>query len=167
MKKTNIFPKSWLVLYLVLFMTACNVARDNIDEHTDNFLLNDDPKIQQITVEEFQNMPIAERWKVISPGRRDKLRRLYKEGAPLSDAFKRLIAKDLAFEISEKPPNPTPRYIPPEVINQYRDEYQKALEARKLSPEKRWASFSDIKKEYIRQHPDKYPQFAKLITSGQ
>lgn len=164
MKKINTYYLSCLVLCYILFMVACNVARDNMEDQTDGFVVNDDPKAQRATVEEFKKLPITEQWKLFSRGRRDELRRQYKAGAALNDDLKKVIANDLDFEISEE--RPKDPYIPQEVMAKHSDDYRKAIEAQRLSPEEMWANFSEVKKDYIRKNIDKYPQFAKLIAGG-
>ena len=165
MKKYSII-KLYLCLFLLISLSqvACNIAEEGSLQSTksstfDQTKTGDEELSTEVTSSDFKKMSIEEQWQIISAGRRDDLRRRYKAGEALDVELKKVISKDLDFEINEVAPEPSPRVLTEEQKADFREQHDKIFKERSMSSAEMWKLFSDRKKEYIRENAEKYPQF--------
>ena len=72
MKKYNIFFILLAITLLMSSIIACNVAKDNVEEQTDAFVVDEDKTSHRATVAEFKQMSSQEQWKLLTPAPQTK-----------------------------------------------------------------------------------------------
>ncbi len=145
-----IFPITYCCgLLLVLISSSCNTTMKDPRDHSAVPATSAYDKDASNTVgyDEFKNMSVEERWHSLSPARRNSLR----QDPNRYQYFKNMIAAEPDMEEVplDAPADPPPAVQVP-AFSDINIEW---------TPEQWWNSFDESRKQYIRTHPDEYPQF--------
>ncbi len=151
----RLFP--FIILFILSILLGCNVTKDTEELEEVNRLVAPapDPATQRLSYDQIKDLPTEEQWKHLSPKRRNYLR----QHPDLYPKFKSLIAANPTMEEVSNPPslpnninqsstrNADPSYVPPE----------------QRTPAQWWATFSEKRKAYMREHADEYPDFKEFL----
>lgn len=133
-----------------------------------------------VSVEAFKKMTSEEQWKVISPVRRNYLRDLhFNKKMALPPFIKKLVEQ--YPEMEEAPVSQDERTDAEKMaaqkqkIEQLKQRKKEAEQHKKqlnsevdqlmhMTPEEQWATFSETRKTYMREHPSHYPDFKAFLN---
>lgn len=146
-----------MLLLLLSSITACNVAKDKTEQVKQNqektgnetIIAADGKTDKQTDYEDFKNMSLEERWRSFSPERRNYLRQnpdIYPYYKPFITAEPNMEPEGTITHTSQQLPN----------IDSESPETPK-------TPEEWWKTFSEDRKNYMRQHPEYYPEFVPFF----
>ena len=145
----------WAMLIgLLSGIFACNSARESKDS-SDALSTQKQTLAQpqaQPTYEEFQKMTPEERWHSLSPARRNYLRQnpnVYPYLKPYIDADP---------DLEPEPANPTP------VQNQAPAFQGQSADFLNYSPDQWWGQLPPEWKQFIREHPELFPEYQHLVN---
>ena len=158
-------PILTLLCLLGVCWSACNTTKDQVPTtpHTATVVGKTSEQSSRTQIdyesyrEKFQAMSVEERWNILSPQRRNYLR----ENPDQYPYFKSMIARYPDMEEVSEAAQPIHQQGPQETA---------FMESMALKPQTHaewWATFSETRKTYMRQHPDQYPDFKAIIESGQ
>jgi hypothetical protein len=131
---------------LLLLLSACNSARES-KEQVGTVTANNQTH-KEPSYEEFKNMTPEERWRTASPTARNYLRQ-HPNRHP--DMTRFVLAEP---DMEEEPPRPALN-----TQNQAPAFTQPQADFMNYTPEQWWDSFTPERKQYMRAHPEEYPQF--------
>lgn len=143
----------WL---LVAGTMGCNLTKDKTttaaepDPAKADVNLTQNKAVEGDNYEDFRNMSLEERWRSFTPERRNYLR----QNPDLYAYYKPFIDAEPNFE--------------PEGTIQYNTQLLPTINSdvpdKPKTPEEWWNSFSEDRKEYMRQNPQYYPEFVQFFN---
>jgi len=133
---------------------ACNIAKDQAEDSSqqDMRIISDVGKEHlAVGYSEFKKMNVEERWKALSPSRRN----YFRENPHRSTYFLPMVKAypDMEELLNAEPP----KYDSQEAKD------QKNTVIPPKTPEEWWSEFSDARKKYMRENPNLFPEFKHLF----
>ncbi len=139
---------------LLAVFSSCNVAKDQLEDKQGTVeavgAKSTDNAQNRTSYAEFSQMSVEEQWQSLSPNRRNYLR----ENPDLYPRFADLIAAEPAME--QAPPIQQMNNPPESSVPQ---------ESTPGTPQEWWDTFSESRKQYMREHIEQYPDFQDIIES--
>lgn len=150
--KKNLWHVHFLGIMISIILTsttACNTSTQLETNQTNQLAKkNNTEPVSQVTLDEFRKMTVEQRWQTASPSRRNYIR----ENLDKYPDYAKIVAQE-----------PNKEYEPP--VPQVRDLTQTSNTPppEQRTPAEWWATFSEERKTYMKQHPEFYPEFSEFL----
>jgi len=155
--RINYYIKINVITFIILnIFGACNVAKDHAEDSTTKEMkIISDVGREHLAVgyAEFKKMNLEERWNALSPSRRNYFR-------TYPDRSTYFLPMVKAYPDMEEIVNLASKSEDNEETKNHEN-----VEVPLKTPEQWWNEFSEVRKKYMRENPELFPDFKHLLEN--